>query len=85
MKRASGLLNVGLAWLGAMCAAPFAFGICQVSQPVIGQITYYSDCLDAYPVAAFLAVVGSADTINSNGIQFICEDPNGLDHVLATP
>jgi hypothetical protein len=79
MKRASGLLNVGLAWLGATCAAPFAFGICQVSQPVIGQITYYSDCLDAYPVAAFLAVVGSADTINSNGIQFICEDPNGFE------
>src|SRR5258706_2695616 len=77
--RRSGLLGVGLACLAAICASPLAYGACQSAQPVIGQITYYSDCLDAFPVAAFLAVVGSADTINSNGIQFICEDNFGFE------
>lgn len=79
MSRWSRLPAAGITMLAGIALAPFAFGICQFSQPVIGQQTWYSDCLDAYPVAAFLAAVGSADTINNNGIQFICEDPNGFE------
>ncbi|HYV84822.1 MAG TPA: hypothetical protein VFB49_02830 [Patescibacteria group bacterium] len=79
MRRASGLLSVGIALFAATALAPRAYAICQVSQPVICQSTHYSDCPDAFPVAGFLGVVGFADTINSNGIGFMCIDTTGFE------
>jgi hypothetical protein len=62
-----------------IAVAPPAHAICSGSRPANEFTGYIAGCPDAFPVAGFLAVVGSADTINNNGIDFMCEDGAALD------
>jgi hypothetical protein len=73
------LLKAGAAAVIVLCVSPHAFAECPVSQPASMQSSAILNCPDYNPVANFLAVVGSASTINSNGISAICQDQNGTD------
>jgi hypothetical protein len=75
------LLGLGVAAGIALGASPHAFAICPVSHPATMFGSYVVGCPDKFPVANFLAVVGSASTIDSNGISAICQDQNGTDGV----
>jgi hypothetical protein len=71
------LLGLGIAAGIALGAWPQAFAGCPEPAAMFGS--YVKGCRDKYPVASFLAVVGSASTINNNGISAICQDQNGTD------
>ena len=75
------LLGLGVAAGIALGASPDAFAICPFSQPATMFDSYVVGCPDLYPVATFLAVVGSASTINNNGVSAICQDQDGTDGV----
>lgn len=62
--------------------APLAHALCRSSLPANEFFGYMAGCPDLFPVAGFLAVVGAADTINNNGIDFVCEDGSALDPAL---
>lgn len=73
------LLGLGVAAGIALGASPHALAVCPQPASMFGS--YVKNCRDEYPVANFLAVVGSASTTNSNGIGAICQDKNGTDGV----
>jgi len=73
------LLTVGAAAVIAMSVSPRAFAICGGDQPAGMQVSTILNCPDYNPIATFLAAVGSASTINNNGISAICQEQNGLD------
>jgi hypothetical protein len=73
------LLNAGAAAVIAMSVSPHAFAICGGDQPASMQVGTILNCPDYNPIGTFLAAVGSASTINNNGIGAICQDQNGLD------
>src|SRR5262245_16123298 len=76
MNRMTSLFTVGAAAVIALGVSPNAFAC---PEPAMMFGSYVVGCPDKYPVANFLAVVGSASTINSNGISAICQDQNGTD------
>ena len=79
MSRMVSLLKAVAASGIVICLSPHAFAICPTYQPASTFVSRIVNCLDNYPVLNYLAVVGSASTINNNGINAICQDKNGLD------
>src|SRR5262245_59479758 len=74
MRRTTGWLSIGCAAVATLLGASPSHAECHVPQAAMNFFANISACPDSHPVAGFIAVVGSAATINNNGIQIICED-----------
>jgi hypothetical protein len=72
------LLTLGVAAVGVLSISTQVYALCPVSQPAQNFGGRIANCPDAHPVAGFVGVIGSTATINSAGLDVICEDGNAI-------
>jgi hypothetical protein len=85
MNRMTKLLTLGVAAIVVLSISTQVYALCPVSQPAQNSSASIINCPDKFPVAGFVGVVGSTATINSAGIDVICEDQTGSNQSIACP
>jgi hypothetical protein len=77
MKRMIKLLTLGVGAIVVLSTATNVYAICPNFAPVQNFNANIISCPDAFPVAGFVGALGSFGTINSAGLDVVCEDANG--------
>jgi hypothetical protein len=85
MNRMTKLLTLGVAAIVVLSISTQVYALCPVSQPAQNSSVSIINCPDKFPVAGFVGVVGSTATINSAGIDVVCEDAAGANQSITCP
>ncbi|HYV86681.1 MAG TPA: hypothetical protein VFB49_12270 [Patescibacteria group bacterium] len=79
MNRMTKLLTLGVAAIVVLSIPTQIFALCSgISEPAQNFGGKIANCPDARPVAGFVGAIGQTATVNSAGIDVICEDGSAV-------
>jgi hypothetical protein len=85
MNRMIKLLTLGVAAVVVLSMSTQVYALCPVSQPAQNFSVNITNCPDALPVTGWVGVVGQTATINSAGLDVVCEDAAGQNQFVQCP